>query len=51
MNKPVLAVALNLARMFALSVPLAVIGGRTAGLTGLFIGLAWPRFWPGSYQW
>jgi len=40
MNKPMLAIALNLARMFILYIPLAVIGSRIAGLVGLFAGLS-----------
>lgn len=39
MNKPLLAIGLNLVRMFILYIPLAVIGSRLAGLAGLFVGL------------
>ncbi|MBU1811174.1 MAG: MATE family efflux transporter [Candidatus Omnitrophica bacterium] len=39
MNKPLIATALNLARMFVLYIPLAIIGSRLAGLIGLFAGL------------
>ncbi|MCK4912437.1 MAG: MATE family efflux transporter [Candidatus Omnitrophica bacterium] len=38
-NKPLIATGLNLTRMFAFHIPLAIIGIRIAGLTGLFIGL------------
>ena len=39
MNKPLLSIGLNLVRMLVLYIPLAVIGSRLAGLTGLFVGL------------
>ena len=39
MNKPMLAIALNLVWMFVLSIPLALIGSQLAGLVGLFVGL------------
>ena len=39
MNKPFLAIGLNLVRMLVLYIPLAVIGSKLAGLTGLFVGL------------
>ena len=39
MNKPFLAIGLNLVRMLLLYIPLAVIGSKLAGLTGLFVGL------------
>ncbi len=39
MNKPLLATGLDLVRVFVLYIPLAVIGSRLAGLTGLFAGL------------
>ena len=39
MNKPLLAIGLNLVRMLVLYIPLAVIGSKLAGLTGLFVGL------------
>ena len=39
LNKPLIAVGLNLIRMFIFHIPLAIIGLRLAGLTGLFIGL------------
>ncbi len=38
-NKPLLATGLNLTRMFAFHIPLAIIGIRIAGLIGLFVGL------------
>lgn len=38
-NKPLLAIGINLFRMFILYIPLALIGIRLAGLVGLFIGL------------
>lgn len=38
-NKPLIATGLNLVRMFIFHIPLAIIGIRIAGLTGLFIGL------------
>ena len=38
-NKPLVAIGLNLTRLFVLYIPLAVIGTRIAGLVGLFIGL------------
>ena len=38
-NKPLVATGLNLVRMLVFYIPLAVIGSRIAGLTGLFIGL------------
>jgi len=38
-NKPLLATGLNLTRMFAFHIPLAIIGIQIAGLIGLFVGL------------
>ena len=38
-NKPLLAIGINLIRMIVLYIPLALIGSRVAGLIGLFIGL------------
>ncbi len=38
-NKPLIAIGLDSVRLFILSVPLAVIGSRLSGLTGLFAGL------------
>ena len=38
-NKPLIATGLNLVRMLIFYIPLAIIGLRLAGLTGLFIGL------------
>ena len=38
-NKPRIAIGLNLIRMFALYVPMAIIGSWLGGLVGLFIGL------------
>jgi len=38
-NKPLIATGLNLTRMLVFHIPLAIIGIRIAGLTGLFIGL------------
>jgi putative MATE family efflux protein len=40
MNKPLMATGLNLVRTFVLYIPLAMIGSRLAGLTGLFVGLS-----------
>jgi len=38
-NKPLLAIGINLVRMLILYIPLALIGNRMAGLIGLFIGI------------
>ena len=40
LNRPLEGAAMNVLRMFALMVPLAWIGGRLYGLTGLFAGIA-----------
>jgi Na+-driven multidrug efflux pump len=39
MNKPFLAIGLNVTRTLLLYIPLAVIGSKLAGLPGLFAGL------------
>ena len=48
MNKPLLAIGLNFVRMFVLYIPLAVIGSRLAGLTGLFVGLCFANLVAGT---
>ncbi|MCF7908265.1 MAG: MATE family efflux transporter [Candidatus Omnitrophica bacterium] len=38
-NKPLVAIVINLIRMLVLYIPLALVGGYLAGLAGLFVGL------------
>ena len=48
MNKPLLAIGLNLVRMFVLYIPLAVIGSKLAGLVGLFAGICLANLMAGT---
>ena len=47
MNRPMLAIGLNLMRMFILYIPMAIIGSWLGGLAGLFTGLCLANFGAG----
>lgn len=47
MNKPMMAIGLNLMRMFVLYIPMAIIGSWLGGLVGLFVGLCLANFGAG----
>lgn len=49
-NRPLVAVGINLTRMFVFYIPLAWIGSRLGGLVGLFIGLCVANILAGSFS-
>nr|WP_252010190.1 MATE family efflux transporter [Ferrimonas sp. SCSIO 43195] len=51
LHKPMLALGLNLVRLFVMYLPLAFIGGKIAGLTGVFVGAAIANLITGVIAW